>query len=172
MDTMTTPFTLRDWVRLPEGFPAQLFDGQLVREPAPTYGHQDLVGRLYLAAVAVVPAARVVLSPTDVVIDDLNVLQPDVAIVARVPPRDSHDIGIPLVAFEVLSPSTAKRDRRIKSRKYLEAGVREVWIADPQSCTIEMRTATGDIRVHGDEAVRSSAVPGLELVPRTLFGDQ
>ena len=45
---METRFTLREWMALPEGFPAQLFDGQLVREPSPTYGHQDLAGHLYL----------------------------------------------------------------------------------------------------------------------------
>ena len=41
-------FTRDDYMKLPEGFPAQLIDGELVREPAPTYNHQRTVGRLYL----------------------------------------------------------------------------------------------------------------------------
>ena len=39
METMTF-FTRRDYEALPEGFPAQLVDGFLVREPSPSYGHQ------------------------------------------------------------------------------------------------------------------------------------
>ena len=35
-----------------------------------------------------------------------------------------------LLAVEVLSPSTAARDRGIKRRLYLEAGVEEYWIVD------------------------------------------
>ena len=67
---MRTPFTLRDWKQLPEGFPAQLFDGVLVREPSPTFGHQQLVGRLYRRLLERVEEERVVLAPIDVVIAD------------------------------------------------------------------------------------------------------
>ncbi len=46
MDTMQALFTRADWEALPEGFPAQLVGGQLLREPAPTYGHEDVRMRL------------------------------------------------------------------------------------------------------------------------------
>ena len=73
--------TLRDWKQLPEGFPAQLVDGCLVREAAQGFDHQDLVGQIHLTLVGVLERRRVALSPADVVIDHLNVLQPDVCLV-------------------------------------------------------------------------------------------
>ncbi len=41
----TADFTRDDYLRLPEGFPAELIQGQLVKEPAPTSDHQGLVVR-------------------------------------------------------------------------------------------------------------------------------
>ena len=46
MHIMAALFTRIDYNRLPQGFPAQLIEGAFVEEPAPTYGHQNVVGRL------------------------------------------------------------------------------------------------------------------------------
>ncbi|MFV1959221.1 MAG: hypothetical protein ACC662_07390, partial [Planctomycetota bacterium] len=59
MRTMTSPFTRALYDRLPEGYPAELVDGTLVHEPAPTNAHQTLVGALYLALVPLVGLRRV-----------------------------------------------------------------------------------------------------------------
>ena len=40
--TETTRFDRADYMRLPEGFPAQLIGGFLVRDPSPVTGHQVL----------------------------------------------------------------------------------------------------------------------------------
>ena len=63
-------FTKAEYLQLPEGYPAQLVDGVLVKEPAPTYRHQRLVGAIHLAACAAVGPERVVLSPIDLFIDE------------------------------------------------------------------------------------------------------
>jgi hypothetical protein len=73
----TTPFTQADYRRLPEGFPAQLIEGQLVKEPSPTEFHQGLTFKLGSAFAGVVGVHRILLSPIDVWIDEFNVLQPD-----------------------------------------------------------------------------------------------
>lgn len=39
--------------------------------------------------------------------------------------------------IEVLSPSTAKNDRRHKMEVYAESGVREYWIVDPANRIVE-----------------------------------
>ncbi len=166
---MAAPFTRADYARLPEGFPAQLIAGILVKEPAPTYGHQALVGRLRDALVLVVAPDLVVVSPTDVAIDDHNVLQPDVVVLRSVPPLDASDVGIPHIAIEVLSPSTARHDRGVKRRLLLEAGVEEVWLLDPKRRTIEVWRDTGATRVLGSERAVSSAIAGFELMPAVLF---
>ncbi len=170
MKRMDPPFTLSDWKLLPEGFPAQLVDGMLVREPPPTFGHQRLAGRIYVALLPWVAQDRVVMSPVDVVVSDRNVYQPDVAVLSEVPPDHAKDVGIPLLVVEVLSPSTRNRDISQKTVGYVEAGVREVWLVDPTERWIEVHTAAHVPRRYAERAeARSDVVPGFTLVPEALF---
>lgn len=169
METMTSLFTRSLYDRLPEGFPAQLVDGALIREPSPTGGHQTLVGALFLAIAPLVGLKRAFVSPIDVGLDDLNVLQPDLAVYSAPPPLDRHDLGIPLAAFEVLSASNRRFDRTVKVGKYLAAGVREVWLVDPVRETVEIRTLDERRIYRGEDEARSAVVQGFAVVPETLF---
>jgi len=166
---MQTSFTRREWALLPEGFPAQLIEGQLVPEPPPTYGHQSIVGRLYLALCAVVDPRLVVLSPTDVAIDDHNVFQPDLVVLDEAPAVTATNVGIPRIAIEVLSPGTRARDRGLKAPMLLDAGVEEVWLVDAESAEVEVRTPRGTRTFEGWTRVTSGVLSGLELSPDTLF---
>ncbi len=168
---MTIGFTRKDWARLPEGFPAQLIDGHLVKEPPPTYGHQGLVGRLYLSLCGVVNSRLVVLSPTDVEIDDYNVFQPDIVVLRKPPALTATNVGIPCVAIEVLSPGTRRRDRAVKTPILLDAGVEEVWLVDAEQGVVEVRTPTGTRFFRGSDPLQSDVVPQLELLPEDLFED-
>ena len=109
-------------------------------------------------------------APADVVIDRLNVLQPDVCVLRTLPDPASHDVGIPLAVFEVLSPSTRRRDRTLKATKLLAAGVEEIWLVDPAHRTIQLRTVRGTTCAHGSDEVRSSFLGPVTLVPERLFG--
>jgi Putative restriction endonuclease len=51
----------------------------------------------------------------------------------------------PYLAIELLSPTTAARDRNTKRRIYLEAGVEEYWIVDTDARVVE-RWHRGDDR--------------------------
>jgi len=161
----TERFTQREYMQLPEGFPAELIEGDFVRDPAPTRWHQRLISRIQARLFAVVDVDRVLPAPTDVFIDDWSVLQPDVLVTAPDDPvRPGADPGgIPLVVFEVLSPSTARRDRELKTGIYVRAGVREVWIVDPDAGTVEVHTAAGVERFTGDGRASSAALPGFTL---------
>ncbi len=166
---MLPRFTRTDYARLPEGFPAQLVNGCLVKEPAPTYGHQVFLGTLYSQLVSLVGRKRAVMAPCDVGIDEFNVYQPDVLVLDDIPSFDVHDVGIPLLAIEVLSPSTARRDRDVKRRKFIAAGVAEVWIVDPVSRTVEVHSKSGRTVAAGNDVARSTAVSGFDVVPNVLF---
>ena len=50
------------------------------------------------------------------------------------------------------------------------AGVREVWLLDPEERSIEVRTREGEKRHAGGEIVRSDAVPGFETTCDALLG--
>lgn len=166
---MQPRFTRTDYNRLPEGFPAQLVSGFLVKDPSPTYGHQVFAGTLYTRLAHLVGNQRAVMAPCDVGIDEFNVYQPDVLVLRDIPSYDVCDVGIPLLAIEVLSPSTARRDREVKRRKMIAAGVAEVWIVDPVAKTVEMHTNAGSRVAVGDDVLRSDAVPGFEVGPSALF---
>ncbi len=52
--------------------------------------------------------------------------------------RPTHFDGAPDLAMEIVSPDSQSRDRREKFTEYQKAGVREYWIIDPLSKTVEL----------------------------------
>ena len=80
---MDVLFTRTDYRKLPEGFPAQLVQGELVREPAPPYLHQCLVTRVLGELLELVGYRRALCAPVDVEMDELNVYQPDLVVLAE-----------------------------------------------------------------------------------------
>jgi len=66
------------------------------------------------------------------------VVQPDLIVIdapAQVTARAIE--GPPLLVVEVLSSSTVRADRGIKSRRYAQLGVRHHWIVDVEAQAIE-----------------------------------
>lgn len=170
-------FTRVQYDLLPEGFPAELVEGCLLREPSPSFGHQRITLAIAGQLRRLVGARRVAVAPLDVPIDDHNVYQPDV-VVFWTPIADDakpDDRGPPLLVVEVLSPSTADRDRGIKRVRLLEAGVPEVWLVDPALRTVQVHEnqpdPTAPRRTARDGLVRSAALPGFALDVGALFAD-
>ena len=114
--------------------------------PAPTWKHQlissNIHGQIwqYLRG----KNCSAFSSPIDVRLnadtDDNNVVQPDIIVVCdKSKLEDSRAcIGAPDMVVEVLSPSTEKHDRLTKFKLYLNAGVREYWIVDPESKMVQV----------------------------------
>ncbi len=162
--------TCADYMKLPEGTPAVLIDGGLVSEPSPTSWHQRVVLAIAMRLESVVGLDRVLVAPVDVVLDDLNVLQPDILVRAPdAPVRRGREIrAIPVLVVEVLSPATAARDRDVKTPTYLRAGVAEVWLVDPDSGAIEVHTRERVRRFGPTRQAVSGAVPGFRLRGRDV----
>jgi Uma2 family endonuclease len=169
-------FTRRDLEQLPEDWRAELLEGDLVMVPAPDPSHQGIVGDLHVALRAHLGAAgrdRVLMAPTDVVVDDESVLQPDLLVLPEGTERKPRPWRIPAPAWvaEVLSPGTAARDRGIKLRLYARLGVEEAWLVDPDAGTVVVHDlAAGRHRrfVRGERAV-SEALPGFAVDVTGLF---
>ena len=153
MPAITEPVTTIEQLHaLPEdGLRHELLDGLHVVTPAPQAAHQLIVLGLIRALDAVLVGRddlQLFLSPADVILSPRTLVQPDVFIVRKTPRqpiRAWSEIGIPLLAIEILSPSTASRDRGVKRRIYQQAGVGEYWIVDLDARLIE-RWAPGDKR--------------------------
>ena len=175
-------YTRAEYDRLPEGFPAELVEGCLVKEPAPAFDHGRTGARLRAILQEHVGIDRLPLTPCDVAVDEHNVYQPDIVVLAeedlarldreRRLGRHTSYVGTPVLVVEILSPSTAARDRDVKADRMLGAGVVEVWLVDPTQRSIEIRSAGTDARVSvGADEARSQVVLGLVVVPRELFSD-
>ncbi|HEX9940852.1 MAG TPA: Uma2 family endonuclease [Thermoanaerobaculia bacterium] len=78
--------------------------------------------------------------------------------------------GVPDLVVEVLSPRTRRLDLGVKLAAYRDAGVPEVWFADPQPRTISVHGLSGDGKSYVElsrgavgESVVSRLLPGLRL---------
>lgn len=173
-----------------EGF-YELIKGYLVKMPAPLDPHQVVVGELLALARLHVKRsgclARV--APYDVRLfagepeSQTTVVQPDVCIICDRSKIDRRGCnGAPDLVIEVLSPSTAERDRTTKVALYEEAGVPEYWIVDTELRRLEVRTfaersLTGtqlyDLPVlhYAGEVVRSFAVEGFTVDIDEVFAE-
>ena len=169
MKTVQVQFTRQDYDLLPEGFPAQLVEGHLVRSPSPTYGHQGIVNRLLAVLFEQLEVDCIRPSPMDVILDEHNVYQPDALVFREPPPGEGRGEVLPLVCFEVLSPSTARRDRGTKLPRLLESGVGEVWILDPRKRTVEVHDGGSPRIARGEAQIRSRILPALHLTPTSLY---
>jgi Uma2 family endonuclease len=171
--------TLADYERLPEHVRADFIEGELVMDPAPTYRHEHLVMRLVGALAALLGSdwtCRVFVSRFEVKAgtgDEKEAAQPDVVVLPEgtMPPCEESMRPIPVFVAEILSPSTARYDRGAKLRFYARAGVREAWILDPASRTIEVHdlAAAGKRLCAAGEIAESRAVPGLRVDVAAFF---
>jgi Uma2 family endonuclease len=147
----------------------------VVREPpAPGYGHQLVVGRMYERLARHVrrsKAGRIVVSPVDVVLDRemALIVQPDIVFVSeeRLGICRERVWGPPDMVVEVLSSATRRHDRSTKVEWFEQYGIRECWLADPVACTIEVVTFAAKVRharvFEADEIARSTVLPRLRL---------
>lgn len=139
----TGPYTVADYMALPEDGPQyELLDGRLEMNPSPRSYHQRVLGRLHVALYEQLERTGlglVLLAPMDVVLDDRNVLQPDLLFVRAERTGIVRDRvhGPPDLVVEVLSPSTTRRDREVKRRLYARFGVPACWIVDPEARSLE-----------------------------------
>ena len=128
----------------------ELIDGYPVMMAPPSRRHQEISGELfgqlrdylkgkkceiYHAPFAVRLFERDGERPEDV--DTL--VEPDISVVCD--PSKLDDIGCkgaPDLVMEILSPSTTRHDKFTKFNLYQRAGVREYWIVDPVSKSVQV----------------------------------
>ena len=133
--------TVEEYLAMPETTaPHNLIEGRLYMSAAPSPPHQEIVGRLFsrLLAFADETGGRAYPSPTDFMLSDGAIVQPDISYIGpdRLDIVRERVMGDPDIAIEVLSPGTRRFDRVRKLRTYEKNGVSEVWLVDPDSQTV------------------------------------
>jgi len=143
-------YTYADVLKMSEDIRVELIDGVIYNMASPSWKHQNVAGAIYsqLRSFLKGKKCRVFISPFDVRLnaklfgnDDNTIVQPDVLVICDRSKLDSKGNGYrgaPDLVVEVLSPSTAYRDRHVKFEQYQNAGVREYWMVEANSKFVEV----------------------------------
>ena len=137
-------FTVKDYMSTPEGTRYQLLDGEMILAPSPTSRHQAVsieLGFMLREFVRQYSLGRVWFAPLDVVLSDHDVAQPDILFVSNSRSdivTEANIQGAPDLVVEILSPGTAYYDKGYKQALYGRHGVREYWVVDPGTETVEV----------------------------------
>ena len=170
------PLRRDDLQHLPDdGHRYELIDGSLLVSPAPRHAHQRIVGNLFVLLRLACPAElEVVLAPFAVGLSDDTEVQPDIVVAPRSQFTERDLPGPPLLAVEVVSPSTRRVDLLLKRDRYEEAGIASYWIVDPVGLTVTVLELEAGRYV--ERAAGSGDVPltltrpfPVEVVPARLL---
>ena len=163
-----------------EGARYELFDGEVFAMPRPSPLHQLVVLRVAgaLEAFRQRYGGLLFCAPTEIVLTEIDVIQPDVAFFKR---GREHliDLEKPIrvpcdLAVEVTAADTAAADRGRKMQWFARHGIREYWIVDPAARRVEVFWLMLDTyalaqTAAGHDSLRSTILPGLILQAQSLF---
>jgi Uma2 family endonuclease len=178
-ESLTLPFsrplTRADLEHLPDdGHRYELIDGTLLVSPGPQLPHQDVVGNLHLLLRGACPRhLKVVLAPFAVALAEDTELQPDLIVAPRDAFTRKELPGPPLLAVEVLSPSTRRVDLLLKRDRLQAAGAASYWLIDPDEPSVTVLELRDGAYVEvasatGDETVEVERPFPLRLTPSAL----
>jgi Uma2 family endonuclease len=175
--------TYADYVTLPDdGKRYEILDGELVVTASPSSRHQRVSENLSYALSSWVRArslGRIWYAPLDLILADTTVVVPDISYVSNersgIVSRRGMEAAPDLVV-EILSASTASRDRGAKLRLYARYGVPRYWIVDAEARTLEVyalrESAYELVATHRDDDVARLDTPeGLDLRLADVWSD-
>jgi Uma2 family endonuclease len=141
MATEVKRWTLAELHSLPDdGNKYELIHGELFVTPAPSDDHETMLSRLAEILARYVHANQLglVYRPRAVFRFRGSEVEPDLMV-----RREAPGIGyewerapLPALIVEVASPTTWRRDRTYKKDFYMEAGIAEYWMVDPDRRTV------------------------------------
>ncbi len=160
----------------------EYIDGEVYLLSSPVYSHQVAVNEIQGIFFNWFKGkkCRPLTSPFDVTLmkgkDNINVVQPDIIVICDTDKIDASGKyqGVPTLAVEVLSRSTRRKDMIKKLDLYMQTGVKEYWMVDPdkkevcvynfEKCDISDRET-----YIGDMVVKSKVFNGLEFKLVDIF---
>ncbi|GBG08608.1 hypothetical protein PAT3040_03196 [Paenibacillus agaridevorans] len=145
--------TYDDYAGFDDGNRYELVDGRLdLMSPGPGSIHQLVSFEIQKRISRTCDNEAIILcAPLDVILSEQEVRQPDLVILLR---SNLHKLvpkgieGPPDIVVEILSPSTAKRDKLFKMISYARHGIPEYWIVNHSSCFLEQYLLDRDTRAY------------------------
>lgn len=173
-------FTYQDYKNLPESETKryELLEGELIMVPSPTTYHQRISANLEYVLQNFVRKHNlgvVYNAPCDVLLSEVDVVQPDIFFISKERSwiiAEENVLGAPDLVIEILSPKTAERDRTYKRTLYARSGVKEYWLVDPGTRSVEVLTLTEkgfqSVGTY-QETLTSPSLPGLTITLSEVF---
>ena len=170
-------YTIEDIMKLPEGQRAELINGRWYDMSAPSRVHQEIVMNLSSALHEYIKSnggnCKVYPAPFAVFLnkDNRNYFEPDISVICdKSKLSDRGCEGAPDVVIEVASESTKSRDLFLKLNKYKDAGVKEYWVVDSLTDTVncyefnEKYETGGELRIYNfDDEIPFVTFPELMI---------
>jgi Uma2 family endonuclease len=177
-------YTYRDYLETDEDYRAEIVDGRLCVMSPPSRYHQGILGKLFVKIALflegkpyhVYPAPfGVRLFPKNDLSDD-TYFEPDITVVCDGSKLDDRGCnGPPDMIIEIMSPSNRRNDMLVKYRKYLQAGVGEYWIVDPEEKTVHacvLDNGRYQVSVYDEtQTAPVSVLPGCAISLKDIFAD-
>ena len=172
--------TYEEWLEIDDGNRYELLDGKLYMMSEPTSQHEaisfELSGQLRNFLIG--KTCRGFSGNLGVRLskDKDTIFKPDIVVICD-PSKITNKgcIGAPDFIVEILSPSTSQYDRFTKFYKYLQAGVLEYWIVDPEEKIVTAFRLIDGNYVAGVYTETSKApvqtLPGCEIDLSLVFRD-
>ena len=179
------PATERDLDDLPEEVIGQIVDGELIVHPRPDHPHVRAASTLTWAIFGPFdqglggPGGWVILAEPRILFGE-TLFIPDLAGWRKerfiAPKKGSYTVA-PDWVCEILSPSTARFDRKTKLPIYAQAEVQHAWILDPDVRRLEVLRRRGEnwtiAAAHQNtDKVRAEPFEALELDLSLLWGEE
>jgi len=167
----------------------ELMGGRIIMTPPAWRGHSAVTVRIVVAFDQYRQSTRngglVLESSAGFDLPSGDTLQPDVTFTSAArraagpfrPMTETRGFEgpVPDLVVEVLSPSTARRDRVEKKKIYEQCGVDEYWLVDPRRREVSIFTREaadfGAAKVFRSGALTSRVMPELDLCIEELFAD-
>ena len=161
----------------------QLINGEVFQMASPSIVHQALLMELSLQFGNWLKGkpCRVFAAPLDVRLfpeednSDDTVVQPDLLVVCDKDKLSKGPVnGPPDLAIEIVSPSNSHRELFLKFQYYLEAGIREYWVIDPEGKKVQVHIYENGHFISsaykGNGSVPVTILPGLNINLESLWG--
>lgn len=174
-------FTYEKYSQLTDDQRMEIIDGVVYdMSPSPNVKHQEIVGHVYTHIREHLQGkpCKPFVAPLDIVLDDINVVEPDIFVVCDPDKITEKNIkGAPDLIIEVLSPSNVIKDRRTKKWLYEQHGVKEFIIISPMEESAErywlIDGKYGLPELYNwDENFNSKLFPELLFDLRVIFGKE
>jgi len=177
------PWTVDDWRELDLGpsvhwRQVELEHGTLVVSPTPEWQHAAAGSGLLAALLPQLPRGLRVVVPAGLALTRTLARAPDLVVLRDTAAARGRQALLPgdiVLAVEVESPSSRRRDRVDKHEEYAAAGIPAYWRVEHRVPRITAHALRGDRYVEvasvvGDEPLELAAPFPLRVVPAELLG--